>query len=367
MRAVTAWRASALAAVLAGACGGGGRSPHEGDDAAVVADAGADAAADAAVEPGVPDPSALGPWAIGVVTVELTDAARDRTLPVEIWYPADLDAGAGAPNRYDLGSIGEVETLAQRDAAPAAGPFPLVLFSHGFGGIRFQSFFMTEHFASHGFVVAAPDHVGNTIGDIAQLGNDEAVAQSAVDRPLDLVFVLHELLAGAAGLDLAIDEDRIATSGHSFGGWTSLETARRDDRIATVFSLAPGFRETSTPADVAEIGRPIALFGGSEDGTTPFDTEQQPAYAAAAPPKLLVEVMGAGHLDFSDLCEIPEMAAIVDDGCNPDLVDPALVRAIVATVGTAWLGRWLAGDERWDDALADDAIAALGPVQVWSE
>lgn len=77
--------------------------------------------------------------------------------------------------------------------------------------------------------------------------------------------------------------------------------------------------------------------------------------------------MGAGHLDFSDLCEIPELAELVDDGCDPKLIDPALVRSIVATVGAAWLGRWLVGDERWDPALDDAAIEALGPVQVWYE
>jgi predicted dienelactone hydrolase len=347
------------------ACGAEPGVPLDRTDAGPDDDAGSDAASDAGGEDPL-DPTTFGPYPVGVVTVELTDASRERTLPVEIWYPADLDAGAGTPNVYDLGSIGELATAAMRDAAPATGNFPLVLFSHGFGGIRFQSFFMTEHLASHGYVVAAPDHVGNTITDLGSLGDEEAIAQSAIDRPLDLVFVLERLLAGEAGVDVLIDPARIATSGHSFGGWTSLETARQDDRIAAVFSLAPGFRETSTPADVAEIGRPIALFGGSEDGTTPFDTDQQPAYEAAAPPKLLVEVMGAGHLDFSDLCEIPEMAAIVDDGCDPTLIDPALVRSIVATVSVPWLGRYLLGDERWEPWLEDAALRALGPVEVWS-
>lgn len=353
----------ALIALLGGACGSDEdrQADAASEDGGVLPDAAADGGDGAPA-----DPSTFGPHPVGVVTVELTDAARDRTLPVEIWYPADLDAGAGTPNVYDLGSIGEIPTAAMRDAAPEAGDLPLVLFSHGFAGIRFQSFFMTEHLASHGYVVAAPDHVGNTITDLGSLGDEEAIARSAIDRPLDLLFVLDRLLAGETGVDVSIDPARIATSGHSFGGWTSLETARQDDRIGAVFSLAPGFREGSTPADVAGIGRPIALFGGSEDGTTPFDTDQQPAYEAAAPPKLLVEVMGAGHLDFSDLCEIPEMAAIVDDGCDPALIDPALVRSIVAAVSVPWLGRFLMGDGRWEPWLDDASLSGLGPVEVWS-
>ncbi len=45
---------------------------------------------------------------------------------------------------------------------PAAGDFPLVIYSHGNGGLRYVSAFLTEHLASHGFVVMAPDHTGNT-------------------------------------------------------------------------------------------------------------------------------------------------------------------------------------------------------------
>lgn len=47
----------------------------------------------------------------------------------------------------------------------APGPFPLVVYSHGNGGLRYVSAFLTEHLASHGFIVVAPDHVGNTAID----------------------------------------------------------------------------------------------------------------------------------------------------------------------------------------------------------
>lgn len=352
------------------ACGSDEPAGTPGDDAGPAADASPGDAGGAGEDAGgedVLDPAVPGPFAVGVVTLELTDETRARTLPVEIWYPADLERGAGTPNVYDLGTIGEIPTAALRDAAPAEGTFPLVLFSHGFAGIRFQSYFLTEHLASHGYVVAAPDHIGNTIADLGSLNDDEAIAQSAIDRPLDMSFLLDRMIAGDTGVDVTIDPARVATSGHSFGGWTSLETARQDDRIAAVLSLAPGFRVTSTPEDVAEIGRPVALFGGSADETTPFDTGQQPAYEAAAPPKLLVRIEGAGHLDFSDLCEIVELATVFGDGCNPELIDPALVRAITATIGTAWLGRRLLGDERWDPFLEDDALHALGPLDVWQE
>src|SRR5665213_2562374 len=54
----------------------------------------------------------------------------------------------------------------------ARGPFPVVLFSHGFGGYPEQSSFLTDHLATWGLVVVAPDHrsrdlkavVGGTTG-----------------------------------------------------------------------------------------------------------------------------------------------------------------------------------------------------------
>ena len=41
----------------------------------------------------------FGPYPVGRLHVELHDAARDRTLPVEIWYPATSAAKAD----FDLG------------------------------------------------------------------------------------------------------------------------------------------------------------------------------------------------------------------------------------------------------------------------
>ena len=45
------------------------------------------------------DPFARGPHPVGVVTLELSDPARSRFVPTEVWYPAaesargqDLDA-----------------------------------------------------------------------------------------------------------------------------------------------------------------------------------------------------------------------------------------------------------------------------------
>ena len=338
------------------------------DDDADRADAGAGIAdADAAPLPPATDPSQPGPWLAGVTTVSVTDPARGRSFDVEVWYPVDPATSDGSSNTYSLlGGLIALDSPARRDATPApGGPWPLVVFSHGYGGIRFQSFFLTEHLATRGFVVIAPDHPGNTLLDFTELGDDEATAQSAMDRPLDVIFAAERALAGALGPTPPIDPAQVAVAGHSFGGWTSLEVARRDARFRVVVPLAPGFRAGSTPDFVAELARPIALFGGSRDETCPFASDQRVPYDLAQPPKVLVRVDEAGHLDFSDLCEVPIAMLFIDDGCDPDLIDPEVVHARTRAVAAAFLARYLTGHAGYESFLAPAWVEALGNVTYW--
>jgi predicted dienelactone hydrolase len=342
-------------------------------DAGAIADGGPDPVVDAGRQPvdagPVPDPSRRGPYTVGVRTVKLTDPSRSRMLEVEVWYPAQSD---GKSNTYELnGALGSIATLsssARRDATPVAGgPWPLVVFSHGFGGIRFQSYFFTEQLASHGFVVAAPDHTGNTLLDLAQLGSDTARAQSAIDRPLDVIFLTDELLAGVSALGaLPLDATRIGLSGHSFGGWTTLEAARRDPRFKVLIPMAPGFRDGSTPGFVAMLNRPLLIVGGSLDHTCEFGPNQQVPYDLALRPKALLQVVNAGHLDFSNLCEIPIAPLFANDGCDATKISAADVHSRVRTVSTAFALKYLAGAPGQESWLDPATVKAMGKVDYWS-
>ncbi len=206
------------------------------------------------------DPFARGPHPVGVRTVELDDSARDRRVPLEIWYPAhprhaghDLDDATR--DRFQMIPVmPEVLQDAVRDAAPADPPvegdaaLPGVVFSHGFAGHRRQSTFFCTHLASHGYLVASPDHVGNTVTDVMALlpqltatGADPSAAPSATDvlgpatdyRPADASLALDWLCESGA------DTERIGIAGHSFGGWTSLAAAAADARIRAVLPMAP--------------------------------------------------------------------------------------------------------------------------------
>lgn len=200
------------------------------------------------------DPFARGPHPVGVRSHTWTDESRDRALPVEVWYPAtdshrgkDLD-----PEHQDrfraMPMAPEAKQAAVRDAEPQGETIALVVFSHGFGGERRQTTHFCTHLASHGYAVASMDHVGNTTADMLQQGMAAASGADApdpfetiqgfiADRPADASFVIDQMLAGVGGV--SVDAGRIGITGHSFGGWTTLQTAGKDARIRAALPLAP--------------------------------------------------------------------------------------------------------------------------------
>jgi predicted dienelactone hydrolase len=121
------------------------------------------------------------------------------------------------------------------------------------------------------------------------------------------------------------------------------------------------------PAIAGDLMRPLLIFGASADRTTPFDTDQQAAYDVAAPPRALVRINGAGHLDFSDLCTVAVARAFLDDGCDPMMLDPEIVHRRVETIGVAFLRRHLDGDLTADAALEQSAVEALGNLDYWRD
>jgi predicted dienelactone hydrolase len=268
--------------------------------------------------------AAFGPFAIGVRTLELADESRPNTTdtgprPVltEVYYPSTPDAVAGIPRDIvRVLGIDLVETPSYRDVALAPGRFPLILFSHGNGGIRFQSFFFAAHLASHGFIVATPDHHGNTFTE-GLLGVVDGM--SIVNRPLDMKFLIDELTSFDAEpgnfFDGAVDLDRIGMSGHSFGGLTTFALAGgptvfgtfTEPRIKAIFPQAPASRVFVNDYFSA-ITVPTLIVGGSIDETTPFESDQRAQFEhlpSGASIVALAELKGGGHFTFSDFCEVP--------------------------------------------------------------
>ncbi len=278
-----------------------------------------------------PEGSEPGPYPVGRRTEQFVDATRkDRTLAVEVWYPADAPS---KPTPYELipGVTFKSPLSTAGATASSEGPFPVVVFSHGSGGLRQQSASIVETIASHGFVVVAPDHPGNTAID-QLLGTQTPPKVTARNRVLDVGVLLDRLEAGklAGGL---VDTEQVAVMGHSFGGFTALASAggydgiEGDPRVDAVVALAP-FSQFLSDEDLASIDVPLLVMTGSEDTTTPIEDQSTRPVDRAGAEASLVEIDGAGHSSVTDVCAIAK--AIENGG---DAVPPGAADAVGAQAG----------------------------------
>jgi len=229
------------------------------------------------------------PFAVGEITLTLTDSSRSVTFPGQPPQPRRLVTFV----RYPL----------------ARGRFPLVVFGHGFAvtpGIYAR---LLQAWARAGFVVAAP--VFPLANADAPGGPNEA---DLVNQPRDMSFVIGRLLALSAGrhTPFTLRADEIAVAGQSDGGDTAL-TVAYDSR----------FRDRRIRAAVILSGQEIPGLGGYDfpAGSPPLlatqglaDTINPPAttfafWQAARPPKYLLTLPGAPHLGpYTD--QQPQLGAV---------------------------------------------------------
>jgi predicted dienelactone hydrolase len=259
------------------------------------------------------DPFVRGAFSVGVRTVELRDAARARTFPCEIWYPA-------APGRQKddrrYATDDQISLSEMRDAEAYTGVYPLIGFSHSTGGDRRQSSFLCAHMASHGYVVSALDHSELVAPELArraqQTAEQAAVRVQAMieNRVPDVQFLLDQMLAGdSLGPNVDIDHQRIGLVGHSFGGWTVLATPASEPRVEAVVALAPG-GASQRKRNILPLSlnfnwqRTVAmlLLAAEDDAFLPLQGMLE-IFERAPSPKLMVTLKRADHLHFTDDAE----------------------------------------------------------------
>ena len=334
-----------------------------------------------------PEPSALsepGPFAVGVTTMELADR------PVEVWYPADADSVAGAqteifdalstfPEEFqalippELG--GEVDTGAYRDAEPATGDdrWPVIIYSHGFGGYRQVATFYTTHLASHGFVVASTDHLERGLAEQTRdtLGAgqfDETNTEPDFDVQ-DVAATLALLGEGNEVLDPSrIDLDNVAITGHSAGAGTAIRAAVALDEIDTFISISGGSDDETTDKPG------LVVIGERDIVVTPDRSEE--LYDLLTGPKVLVNIADAGHNSFTDACpgirDLGGLSSLVDllgeaqvaradDGCTEDFVAPEPVFDVLQQITLAHVYE-VFGNGDPGDALTRASIELITPL-----
>jgi predicted dienelactone hydrolase len=341
------------------------------------------------------DPGELGLYPVGHSVFEAVDPARnDRTLRVEIWYPADPDQLDGPGTFYDFQflGLGLDSPVAYEDTAVAVEiGFPLVIFSHGSCGVSFQSTPLMETLASHGMVVVAPNHTGNSVNECIGAGEPDPFFVVARNRPLDVSFLID--LMFARGRDPSdefyakINERAIAVAGHSFGGFTALAAASGfhvpaegidippDPRVAAIVPIAPASGILSD-AELQSIEIPVLLVSGTLDDTTPIDDQTTRPWALVpSRPFYRADIVGATHLQFANACDIGQ--ALLDIGvkladlerlgldyvasCLPPALDISAVREAANLYVTAFLKKHLLNDSRYDEFLTSEYALTNAP------
>lgn len=272
-------------------------------------------------------PASIGSYGVGHSTVTVNDPATSRPLTVDIWYP--VAAGTtGRIARYSFLPTAYFDSKIALADAPMAtdGPFPLVVYSHGSGGQRYIATYLTEDIASHGYVVLAADHTGDTATDFV-LGSTVSQNQNEMNRPADVIAEINWALAQSAStgtfLSGAIDPDEIGLVGHSYGGYTVLAdvgghttplgTVKPDPRVKAVVAQAP-YTQRLTDAELSAIRVPTMLMVGTRDTTTPLDPDStRPFQFIQGRPLVLLTLKDAAHQSFTDVCmyqnELPKLPA----------------------------------------------------------
>jgi dienelactone hydrolase len=202
------------------------------------------AIASAAAETATYDPLKVPTGEIVSKTLDVKDAARDRTLPVRVYLPEK------------------------------GKPAPVILFSHGLGGSRDNSPYLGEHWAKRGYAVVYIQHPGSDESvwkNAPQPGRMGAMKEAASGKNLilrakDIPATIDALTAWNSVKDHPLhgrlDLKHIGMSGHSFGAVTTQAVAGQsmgggrvsfsEPRVTAAVMFSP-----SPP----KLGDPAAAFG----------------------------------------------------------------------------------------------------------
>ena len=350
-----------------------------------------------------PELAQFGEYAIGVRTLELTDPHRpdilrssangatvyyDRSLIVEVWYPATLADGQVPGEVYSSTTrnpaiTASLQGRAVRDAAPAsrAGPMPLVIISHGYPGNRYLMSHMGENLASKGYVVASIDHRDSTYED------QQSFWSTLYNRPLDQLFVLEEIAEMGADdgsfLHGIVDAGRTGIVGYSMGGYGLIinlgggysdavvnyegappdHLANRfaaanpefgkqlDARIKAGIAIAPWGMANGVwnPADLHNITTPTLYLSGSLDATAGYEYGTRAIFENSIhSDRYLLTYVNAGHNAIAPIPLPFEIQNSADQAGASHYTDPVWdsVRSanIMNHFATAFFDLYLKGD-----------------------
>jgi len=294
-------------------------------------------------------PAPSGIYSIGTKIFEWTDESRDewfteeindkRRIVVQVWYPSEDTNSAPVPYlvsadkwlpalsgilelpqflfdhlRY-IGTHSFLNAPVNKQVENA----PLVLFSHGIWGMRFQNTAQFEALASRGYIVASVDHAydasltlfkDGTSADFrsgyeGELSEEEFWAlrnPQLRTRVSDIRFMIDTIGSKknqGAEVWTAVDMENIGVFGHSYGGATSLIASIQDERIDAAIAL-DGWM-IPVPLDVIDKGsnKPF-YYIGRESWPDPLNYQQLNKFLERSSNQSTMFLSGTEHFDYSD-------------------------------------------------------------------
>ena len=263
--------------------------------------------------------------AVGFAEIAIKDP-HDKHLEVAIWYPTDSRSG---PSVIGLSAqrVATNGTVVGRD-------LPLIVISHGNGGLLSSHSDTALALASAGFVVVAVTHTGDNARDNSYVGTPRWL----IDRPRHIHVVLDYVLNDWPAHE-QIDHARVGVFGFSAGGfsalvsiggvpdlariaahcntqpefactlWKQLPSASvpatawvHDPRIKAAVIAAPGYGFAFEPGGLSQVTAAVQLWNGVEDHNVPYQTNEAVVRRLLPTPPEYHAVPGAAHFSFVAPC-----------------------------------------------------------------
>jgi predicted dienelactone hydrolase len=294
-------------------------------------------------------PKPTGAFDVGTQIFEWTDSQRDewfteehgdkRRIMVQIWYPSEPSNAATLPYlpspekwlpalstiievpQFLFNHLRKIDTHSVLNAPlqKEIKQVPLIIFSHGIYGFRFQNTAQFEALASRGYIVISLDHPFDATltvfkdGSIADFrsGYDGELSEEEfwalrtpqlTTRVADIRFMIDTIESKqSAGEDFwsAIDLRRIGIFGHSYGGATGIIALDQDDRIDVAIAL-DGWILPIRPELVNKGLHKPFLYIGRETWPDQLNNQKLKKLLANSSQQTSMYIPGTAHFDFSD-------------------------------------------------------------------
>jgi dienelactone hydrolase len=195
------------------------------------------------------------------------------------------------------------------------GPWPIIIFSHGFYGCNTQLSFLMQEIAGSGYAIFAPAHRDLDCGNVSVwdqhsqasfLASTNWSDNTYIDRDQDIEKLLDALSKDPRYRTSQFDWKHVGLIGHSLGGYTVLGVAGawprwKDARVKAVLTYSPYALPFVKAKTLGGLKVPVMYQGGTQDWMTIFLKKSGGAYDLTSAPKYFVEFKTVGHRGWTDM------------------------------------------------------------------